>query len=439
MPYAAFDLHKREFEVAVFDDSGQITHRQRFAGTAEAILTFAKRYLSPLHKVVMEATFNTWAVVELLEPLVGPITVSNPMQTRAIAQAKVKTDKIDVNVLGHLLRLDYLPTVWQPDRATRQLRAQTTERASLTQDRTRLKNRIHGVLNQRLIAIPKPIADVFAAAGLHWLRELDLDAVGRRALDRMLAQLELVELQIEATHKPLAEAAYADRDAMLLMTLPGVGMATALALRAALGDYTRFDSPDQMASYIGLVPATYQSGDSTHHGHITKHGNSHARWMLTEAAQAVDTHPGPLGHFFRKLARKKNRNVAVVATARKLVTIAWHMLRHQEPYRYALPDPTRKKLLTVRVLATGERRKSGVSKGQKAVAKLTPGTGSRQVKSLPQLYAEESLPPLMTTLNPGETRMLQDHGAAGFAASVLVPRRVVRRTAGQRESNSSPR
>ncbi|MGJ5817561.1 IS110 family transposase [Paludibaculum fermentans] len=112
MPFAAFDLHKREIEAATFDDSGRLLLRQRFPGTREAILAFARQHLSPLHKVVMEATFNTWAVVELLQPLVHSVTVSNPLLTRAIAQAKVKTDKIDVVVLGHLLRLDYLPTVW---------------------------------------------------------------------------------------------------------------------------------------------------------------------------------------------------------------------------------------------------------------------------------------------------------------------------------------
>src|SRR5664279_3429125 len=191
------------------------------------------------------------------------------------------------------------------------------------------------------------------------------------------------------------------------MTLPGVGFATALALRAALGDLDRFPSPDHAAAYLGLVPSTYQSGDKTHHGHITKHGNSHARWMLVEAAQSVDDHPGPLGHFFRKLARKKNRNVAVVATARKLVTIAWHMLRNGEPYRYAIPRATETKLSKLRLLAGGPRLKSGVAKGEKATAKLAGG--SRLIKALPDLYQREGLPPL-TPPRSGEARALASCG-----------------------------
>jgi transposase len=145
MPFAALDLHKREIEACVMDDQGKITHRQRLPTTSDALVAFAKRHLSRKHKVAMEATFNTWAVADVLMPHVESLTISNPPLTRAIAQAKIKTDKIDSAVLAHLLRLDYLPTVWQPDPHTRRLRSETTERATLTQDRTRLKNRMHGL------------------------------------------------------------------------------------------------------------------------------------------------------------------------------------------------------------------------------------------------------------------------------------------------------
>ena len=423
MPFAAFDLHKREIEAAVFDDLGRTTCRQRFPGTREAILAFAKRFLTPIHKVAMEATFNTWAVVDLLTPLVHSVTVSNPLQTRAIAQAKVKTDKIDVQVLGHLLRLGYLPEVWTPDQATRRLRQQTTERATLTNDRTRLKNRIHGILNQRLIQSP---SNLFETKGIAWLTGLALDPVGRRSLDRMLGQLRLIEDQIAATEHPLACAAYADPKVRLLMTLPGVGMATALALRAALGDLSRFPTPHHAAAYLGLVPSTYQSGDKTYHGRITKRGNSHARWMLVEAAQAVDDHPGPLGNFFRKLARKKCRNVAVVATARKLVTIAWHILKHNEPYRYAIPRATEAKLAKLRVIATGKRRIGGVAKGTKPRSQSPTGTGgSRNIKSLAEIYEVENLPPLARP-KPAEQRVIDLQGLTHFAQNLMKSRRVPR-------------
>jgi hypothetical protein len=116
----------------------------------------------PQHRLALEATFNTWAIVAILQPLVSEVVVSNPLQTRAIAQAKVKTDMIDTDVLAHLLRCNYLPRVWIPAEQTRQLRQQCTERANLSSDRTRLKNRIHAVLHQRLIEAPH--GDLFSPA-----------------------------------------------------------------------------------------------------------------------------------------------------------------------------------------------------------------------------------------------------------------------------------
>ncbi len=113
------------------------------------------------------------------------------------------------------------------------------------------------------------------------------------------------------------------------------------------------------------MPSVKQSAGKCYNGPITKAGSSQARWLLIQAAQSVSRHPGPLGAFFRKLEKRKNRNVAVVATARKLVTIAWHMLKNKEPYRYAMPRSTDDKLAGLRVRATGEKRKGGSPKGSK--------------------------------------------------------------------------
>ena len=141
----------------------------------------------------------------------------------------------------------------------------------------------------------------------------------------------------------------------LLMTLPGVNYAVALGLLAALGDISRFRDGDHAASYLGLVPSTRQSGNQCYHGHITKAGNWPARWLLTQAAQHVARHPGPLGAFFRRLAKRKNRNVAIIAMARKLVLVAFLMLKNNEPYRYARPELMREKFSRLGETATGKR------------------------------------------------------------------------------------
>ncbi len=199
---------------------------------------------------------------------------------------------------------------------------------------------------------------------------MEIDPQGRMLIDSDLRQLEFLQKEIELLDLELAKRGYANNHVKLLMTLPGTDVATAEGLLAAWGDFTRFPDADHAASYIGLVPCTKQSAEHCYHGPITKRGNSHARWMLIEAAQHLDKHPGPLGHFFRRLMKKKGRNVAVVAAARKLATIAWLMLMRNEPYRYAIPRSTETKLAKLRVKATGQRRKSGTPKGAKRQALL---------------------------------------------------------------------
>lgn len=184
---------------------------------------------------------------------------------------------------------------------------------------------------------------------------------------------------------------------------------------------TRFASADKAAAYLGLVPSTYQSGDNCYHGRITKQGRGHARWMLVEAAQHIDRHPGPLGVFFRRIAKKKSRNVAVVATARKLVTIAWHMLKNNEPYRYAVSSTLEAKLARLRIRVTGQKRKGGNPKGAPRNPQYGKGR-TRAVPALNALYEKEQLPPLAPPA-PGEVRMLEDQRLTGWTGSLNQARR----------------
>jgi hypothetical protein len=147
--------------------------------------------------------------------------------------------------------------------------------------------------------------------------------------------------------------------------------------------------------------------------------------MLVQAAQQLARHSGPLGNFFRRLKRCKNHNVAVVACARKLAVIAMHMLKNNEPYRYAQPATTETKLRRLRVRATGKKRRPGMPKGQKATAKI-PG-GSRTVKSLDRIYNEEGLPPRQE-LPDGERKMLKTQQCSGFVKSIASDRVIPRRS-----------
>jgi len=422
--YAGLDVHKRVVEACLVDAKGEILLRDRFALNRDTLELFAQKYLRSTDQVAMEATTNCWAVADLLRPHVAEVVVSNPMATKAIAQAKVKTDKVDAYVLAQLLRCDFLPRVWQPDPATRLLRELCRRRSALVGQRTKLRNGLHSVLAMRLIV---PAANrLFSAEGTEWLRTVELDAQARLLIDSDLRQAEFLEKEIDLLDTEIARRGYQSQAVKILMTLPGVDLVTATAMMAAWGDVTRFADGDHAASYLGLVPSTKQSADRCYHGPITKHGNALARWMLIEAAQHLDKHPGPLGNFFRRLLRKKTRNVAVVAAARKLAWIGWHLIVRNEPYRYAIPRTTETKLSRLRVKATGQRRRGGSPKGQKATAKLAGG--SRTIKPLAEVCRAEGLPE-PTALRPGERRTIERAGCQEFVAETSR-RRVVPRSTG---------
>jgi transposase len=167
--YVGSDIHKELAVSGMVNEAGKVVQRQRCGCTREALEQFGRRYLQPRDKVALEATTDTWAVVAILKPFVAEVVVSNPLKTKAIAEAKIKTDKVDAEVLAQLLRCDFLPRVWEPPAATQSLQRLTARRAALVMDKTAIKNRLHAVLHQRLI--PCPFTDLFGVQGRQWLED----------------------------------------------------------------------------------------------------------------------------------------------------------------------------------------------------------------------------------------------------------------------------
>jgi transposase len=424
MRYLGLDVHKRVVQACILDAGGRLTDSLRFDLTRESLAEFARRHLDDDCAVALEATTNTWAIVDVLATFCPRVVVSNPMRTKAIASAKVKTDKVDAEVLAQLLRCDFLPTVWTPDAHTRDERALASRRSALARQSISLKNRIHSVLHQRLIAAP---AQLFTAKGLAWLRQADLPALARGEVDTLLRLLDALQAEQAALRDEVDRAAFASDDIKLLMTLPGIDATIAHALMAAIGDIARFRSADKLAAYLGLVPSVHQSAEHSYHGRITKHGNSNVRWLLVQAAQVAARHPGPLGHQFAQLARRKNRNLAIVAIAHKLALLAWHVLTRKTPYRYALPATVETKLARLRVSQQG-RRHSGPAKGQPRSSNYASGTPTRRRKSLDAALEYEQLP-RTTPAAAGERRIIAAMRLGAFADGLRLERRLPRRAA----------
>jgi transposase len=210
--------------------------------------------------VVLEATGNTLAIVKLLAPLVKRVVIANPLLVRAIAYAKVKTDKIDAAVLAKLHAAGFLPEVWQPDEATERLRRQVAQRVAIVQQMTRLKNRIHGTLHANLLPVRE--GKLFSARGRSWLAEQTLAPDERIGVDRTLAELDRLAADLERIDALLAEAALPDPRVRRLMTVGGINLTIAVGLISAIGEVSRFSSPEKLVSYFGLNPRVRQSGAS---------------------------------------------------------------------------------------------------------------------------------------------------------------------------------
>jgi transposase len=329
------DIHRSFAQVAVVED-GLCRDEGRIGVTPEALREWAET-LDPADEVAFEATGNSDAIAVLLEPLVRRVVVSNPRKTRAIAEAKVKTDKVDARILAQLLAADFLPPVWLPDDRTRMLRRQIARRTHLVRQRTRLKNQVHAILARNL-APTCPVSDLFGKAGRHWLAAQELPPDERRSVSALVRQLDFHGDELKAVDAELAVGALDDPVVARLMTVPGIDSIVALSILAAVGDFGRFSSPDKLVSYLGLNPKVRQSGVSpASHGRITKAGRAQARGMLVEAAWSAARAAGPLRAFYRRINARRGFQVAVVATARKMAVLCWHLVTKHEDYAFARP------------------------------------------------------------------------------------------------------
>jgi len=343
------DVHREFAQVAVWE-GGVVRQLGKIMLSDEGLGIFADS-LGPEDEIAVEATCNTQAIVRLLEPHVARVVVSNPQKTRAIAEAKVKTDKVDAEVLAQLLAADYLPSVWVADEDTQALRRHVARRAHIVRQRTRLKNQVQAILHRNLI--PRcPAADLFGIKGRGWLAGRSLPADERLAVDALLRQLDFHAQELRIIDAALGRVGLGSPEVKRLMTIPGVDATVALSIVAAVGDFHRFRRPEQLVSYLGLNPRVKQSGSQpATHGRITKQGRAHARGMLVEAAWAASKTPGPLRAFYERIRARRGMQIAVVATARKLAVLCWTMIERGEDYAFARPSLTGKKLRALELRA----------------------------------------------------------------------------------------
>ena len=216
------DVHKTFIEVALHE-AGSVRRVGRVA--IKDLSVFAES-LVPTDHVVLESTSVSWAIVDVLAKRAGKVTVSNPMKTRAIASAKVKTDKVDARVLAQLGAADFVAEVWVPDAETRALRRRVAHRAGLVRQRTGLRNQVHGVLARNLAQLPH-MSDLFGRRGRRALEEVVLPAHEREQIDSALRLHDALQGEVDRLDVELARCALVRDEVRRLLTIPGMGAVTA--------------------------------------------------------------------------------------------------------------------------------------------------------------------------------------------------------------------
>ncbi len=343
--YIAIDSHKFYVVVGGIDAHLEPVLPQRRL-SLEEFRRWAPKQLRPNDAVVIEASTNTWVLYDLVAPLVGKTVVVHPPKVKLIAAAAVKTDKIDVFKLARLLMVGWLPEVWVPPQHVRDLRALISHRWRLVRMRTATKNRLHSVLQRNAIRAPQK--HPFAQQQRAWWEGLEVTATERLRIRQDLENLDHLGRQIAEVESEIQRLSTSEHWVDVVpyaMQLSGLGLITTMTILAAIGDISRFPTAKKLVGYAGLGASVHDSGLTHRKGHITKAGRKELRWALVEAAWAAVRYDPYWKAQFQALERRMHPNQAIVAIARKLLVVLWHLLSKKQAYRQGTEEQTVRKML----------------------------------------------------------------------------------------------
>ena len=339
MLYTGVDFHKRYSVACTMDAAGARVKEARIVNTPEAIASYFQD-LPEVSQVVMEACWNWGWLYDLLGELEGveEVILANPAKTKIIADAQIKTDKIDARALCTLLRGNFVAQVHAPNRATRAKKDVLRQRVYLVQLRTRLRNRIHIILDRQR-SLERPIwADLFGKKGLHWLRSLSLPEPDGLLLSQCLALHDALNEHVRTLEAGIKEENLGNAMAQRMDSLPGSGPILAAVIATEIEAIDRFQACRQALRLCRTRSTTYASGGHVHHGRLLPTCNRWLRWAFVEAAWTAIGCSPYFGDIYRRhRARGKKANVAITIVAHRMCQIAWALLREQRNFTQSPP------------------------------------------------------------------------------------------------------
>jgi transposase len=296
--FVGMDVHKNYLQIVVLNENGKVLDNSRVDNDLSKIAKFFDHldHNRKSTKVVMESSGMWYNIYECLNKKHLDVILSNPAKTRAIASAKIKTDKLDAIKLADLLRGGYIAECYIPSKRTMELRELVRHRAALVRMRTKLKNKIHSIMSMKGISISSTSTHLFTKGYMEKLKELD-DY-------RINGYLNIIEYY------------------------------SALLIVSEVGDINRFPDSYHLCSYAGLVPSTRSSGGLTYHGSITKTGSKYLRWIMLECLHAHirNEKDSNIAQFYHRISKKKGNSKAAVAAASKLLKVIYWIMKERRVY-----------------------------------------------------------------------------------------------------------
>jgi len=325
-------LHKTNF-VVCYIEADDTKRLETYPLTRADLARFVAQ-LDAADELAVEATQNVHYFYDQVKAHVSRVAVVDTYRFGVIAKSKKKTDKADASALARFLKLGWLPEVSVPSEQVRTLRQLLQARETLVSMRTKLKNMAHATFSRNGIALTR--AAFASAVGRARLSGRDdLPAADLLVLRTCLRQIEQLNSEIRQIEEEITKRGKSLRGVKRLLQVHGLNLLSAISLLAEIGDIALFDTSKQLVSYAGLATSTKQSSETTRHGGITKRGRKRLRTVCIGAVLAmVNRTDTPLMEFYQQKKREKGAGKAICATARKLLTIIFVLLKKELDYWY---------------------------------------------------------------------------------------------------------
>jgi transposase len=302
----------------------------------DAFEPWIARCLGQSDAVVIEMTTNTWKVYDQLVEHVHSVTVVHPPHVKLITSSPVMNDKKASESLAVLHAAGLLRGVWVPPQAVRDHRNLVAQRHDRVRAATQAKNRLHSILFRHQIEKPEASLPFSASFREFWL-SLPVSPVERLAIELDLETVDQAGAHRERIEQCMTREALRDERIPFLVQLPGVSTVGALTILAAIGTIERFPSAKQLVGYAGLGGRVHDSGQKHVGGKITKTGRKDLRHTMVNAAQVAVRSDEFWKQELARLEPQIGRNKAIVAIARKLLVVVWHVLTKKAPDKHADP------------------------------------------------------------------------------------------------------